>query len=161
MKIMAEPGHFGAPVMPPVPTGGFATIQEARASGVNPGDAVTAVLAPATGGFNARPESLVATTVKAFWQSPTIKAARRIILSAIGAVVLVVGNAFINVWSVGKSLTDAGAIDWRATERTAEIAAGTILVAAVMAWFRVHDNNVVASGPRTRTEPPNLPEPKT
>lgn len=149
-----EPGKFGTEV--PVATQPLissqaaaaavptpATIQEARSAGATPGTILAAPLAPATGPIAGDPESLVVVTVKEFWKSPTAAAIKGVLLTAGAAVLLVLGTTILQAWGEGKSLFDAGAIDWRNTERACEIAGGGVIVAAVMAWARKHDNNAV------------------
>lgn len=140
-----EPGKFGADMpliqnqVPPLPT----TIQEALATGAKEGTLLTAPLVPAKGPIDLPAESLVVVTVKKFWDSKTAKAIKGVLLAAFAAVVIVFGSTCLTVWSSGKSIFDAGAVDWRNTERAAEIAGGGVLVAAVMAWARKIDNNPV------------------
>jgi hypothetical protein len=119
------------------------TIQEAKAAGAVEGTMLAAPLAPSTGPINAPAESMVVVAVKKFKDSPTYKAIRAVVLSAVAVVGITFGNAILNVWSSGKSVFDAGAIDWRATERVAEIAAGPVLIAGLMALMKKKDNNPV------------------
>jgi hypothetical protein len=119
------------------------TIQDAKADGAEEGTILAAPLAPAQGPITGPPESLVVVTVKSFWNTPTWKAVRAVILSAVAVVCITFGNAILNVWSSGKSVFDAGAIDWKATERVAELAAGPILVAGLMGLMKRKDNNPV------------------
>jgi hypothetical protein len=132
----------------------YATIQEAKAAGAVPmktlddgtttkGTMLSAPLAPPTGPIGAPAESLVVVTVKKFWQSKTAQAIKGVLVTAAAAVLLVFCSQLLTVWSSGKSVLDKGAIDWRSTERAGEIAGGGIIVAAVMAWARKHDNNAV------------------
>lgn len=140
-----EPGKFGADMpliqnsVPPLPT----TIQEARATGAVEGTMLTAPLAPAKGPIDMPAESLVVVTVKKFWDSKTAKAIKGVLAAAFAAVLIVFGTTCLNVWAAQKSILDPGAVDWRNTERAAEIAGGGVLVAAVMAWARKIDNNPV------------------
>ncbi len=135
------------------------TIQEARADGAQPGTMISAPLAPATGPIvvgvpqvvradtgRLAQEPMVVVTVKAFWDSPTIKAARAIIFSAILAVLAVLFTTFAGVWTSGHSIFEPGVINWRATEVASEIAAGTILATAFFAYLKRRDNNPVQGG---------------
>lgn len=119
------------------------TIQEARAAGAVEGTILSAPLAPSKGPIDGKAESLVVVTVKNFKDSPTYKAIRAVVLSAVAIVGITFGNAILNVWASGKSVFDANAIDWRATERIAEIAAGPVLVAGLMGLMKYKDNNPV------------------
>lgn len=119
------------------------TIQEARAAGAVEGTMLAAPLAPSKGPIDAPAESMVVVAVKRFKDSPTYKAVRAVILSAVAVVGITFGNAILNVWASGKSVFDEGAIDWKATERVAEIAAGPVLVAGLMALMKKKDNNPV------------------
>lgn len=119
------------------------TIQEARESGVEAGTIVAAPLVPATGKIQQPAESVVAVAVKSFWDSPTIKWARNIIGTAVLAVLGVFTTACMSVWSKGESIFAPGAIDWHATEVSAEVAAGMIIGAAILAYKKTKDNNPV------------------
>ena len=119
------------------------TIQEAVAAGAVEGTMLAAPLAPSKGPIDAPAESMVVVAVKKFKDSPTYKAVRAVILSALAVVGITFGNAILNVWSSNKSVFDSGAIDWRTTERVAEIAAGPILIAGLMALMKKKDNNPV------------------
>lgn len=139
-----EPGKFGAEMplttsQPPLPT----TIQEARATGAVPGTMLSAPLVAAKGPIDLPAESLVVVTVKKFWDSPTAKAIKGVLVAAFAAVVLVFGSTCLTTWAAQKSIFDKGAIDWRNTERACEIAGGGVIVAAVMGWARKRDNNPV------------------
>ncbi len=142
-----EPGKFGAemplttakPAAIPQPD----TIQEARANGAIVGTILAAPLAAAKGPIDAPAESLVVVTVKKFWDSPTAKAIKGVLVAAFAAVVLVFGSTCLTTWAAQKSIFDKGAIDWRNTERAAEIAGGGVIVAGIMAWARKVDNNPV------------------
>jgi hypothetical protein len=164
-----------APVASPAPAGPGPqdvvtiqphTIQAAVAAGVKPGDVIAAPLAPKTGPITvvAAPvaastvtladgsvvtmparEPLVVVTVREFWTSQTGQAIRKILISIGAALALVLGGTFTATWTSGKSIFEAGAVNWKALEIACEIAAGGILVTAIMAWARKHDNSVVAS----------------
>lgn len=140
-----EPGKFGEnmPLIQNPPPSQPATIQEARAAGAVPGTILAAPLAPSKGPIDAPAESLVVVTVKRFWDSKTAKAIKAVLLAAFASVVIVFGSTCLTVWSAGKSLFDKGAVDWRNTERAAEIAGGGVIVAGIMAWARKIDNNPV------------------
>ena len=118
-----------------------ATIQEAKAAGAVEGSILSAPLAPAHGPIQGEPESLVVVTLKNFFETPTWKAVRTVFQAAGLAVFVTFAASLMNVWSAGKSVFDAGAIDWRATERVAELAAGPVLVAGLMALMKKKDNN--------------------
>jgi hypothetical protein len=142
-----EPGKFGTD-MPLLTAKQFqipqpATIQEARENGAVEGTVLAAPLAPSKGPIDAPAESLVVVTVKKFWDSKTAKAIKAVLIAAFASVVIVFGSTCLTVWSSGKSIFDAGAIDWRNTERACEIAGGGVIVAGVMAWARKRDNNPV------------------
>lgn len=123
-----------------------ATIQEAKKAGVVVGDVTAAPLAPQKGPIDAPPESMVVVVVKKFWDSPTIKAARNVMATAVIAVLGVFATACMKVWGAGHSIFEAGQIDWRATEVSAEVAAGLIIGAAILAWKKVKDNNPIQQG---------------
>ena len=120
-----------------------ATIQQARASGAVEGTNLVAPLAPATGPIQGPAESMVVVTVKSFWDSPTIKTARNVIGAALAAVAGVFATACMGVWVKGQSILAAGALNWRATEVSAEVAAGLIIASAILAWKKTTDNNPV------------------
>ena len=63
----------------------------------------------------------------------------------LAVVAVVLGQAAL-AWGDGKSLLDPGAINWRATERLAEIAAGTVIASAFFAWYKTRDNDPVKEG---------------
>lgn len=150
---MPEPGKFGSTEEPmatkPLTTAKApavpapATIQDAIAGGATEGTLLTAPLAPAKGPIDAPAESLVVVTVKKFWDSKTARAIKGVLLAAFAAVVITFGTTCLTTWAGGKSIFDKGAVDWRNTERAAEIAGGGVLVAGVMAWARKIDNNPV------------------
>lgn len=131
------------------------TIQDARSDGAVTGTMISAPLAPAKGPITIVPdvvratdgapakEPMVVVAVKAFWDSPTVKAARNVIGAAILAVFGVLAVTCAGVWTNGHSIFEKGRIDWRATETAAEIAAGTILTSAFFTWMKRRDNNPV------------------
>ena len=131
--------------VPPVPAPALiaapATIQAALAGGAEPGTMLSAPLAPAKGPIDAKAESLVTVTVKNFFDTPTWKAIRTVLQSALGLVLLSIGGTFMATWSAGKSIFDAGAVNWRAVEIACEISGGGAIVTAVMAWAKKTDNN--------------------
>src|ERR1035437_1667680 len=126
-----------APCATPQPS----TIQEAKAAGAVEGTFLIAPLAPASGPIKGEAESLVTLTVKNFFDTPTWKAVRTVFQAAGLVMFLTFGNALLNVWTSGKSVFDKGAIDWRATERVAEIATGPVLVGGLMMLMKRRDNN--------------------
>jgi hypothetical protein len=117
------------------------TIQEAKAAGAVEGTLLVAPLAPSKGPIEGPAESMVVVTVKNFFDTPTWKAVRTVFQAAGLVMFLTFGNALLNVWTAGKSVFDKGAVDWRATERVAEIATGPVLVAGLMALMKRKDNN--------------------
>jgi hypothetical protein len=117
------------------------TIQAAVAAGAVEGTILSAPLAPSTGPINAPAESMVVVTVKNFFETPTWRAIRTALQGAGLVMFLVFGNALLNVWTANKSIFDKGAIDWRATERAAEITSGPVLVLGLMALMKKKDNN--------------------
>lgn len=127
---------------PPTPAPPM-TIQEARADGAVVGTMLSAPLVAAKGPIDLPAESLVVVTVKKFWDSKTAQAIKGVLVACVAAVVIVFGTTCLNVWASQKSLFDKGAVDWRNTERAAEIAGGGVLVAAVLGWARKIDNNPV------------------
>jgi hypothetical protein len=131
----AAPAPACAPVAAP------ATIQDALAGGAVPGTMLIAPLAPATGAIDQKAESLAIVTVKNFFDTPTWKAMRTVLQAAGGAVVLVLGGTFLTTWGAGKSIFDAGAVNWHAVEVACEVAGGGVIVTAVMGWAKIHDNN--------------------
>lgn len=142
-----EPGKFGAD-MPLLTTKQFIvpapeTIQEARAAGAVPGTMLSAPLAAAKGPIDLPAESLVVVTVKKFWDSPTAKAIKGVLITAVAAVSLALGATFLTTWSNGRSIFEKGAVDWRKTEIACEVAGGGVIVAALMGWARKRDNNPV------------------
>ena len=123
-----------------------ATIQDAKAAGAVTGTMLAAPLAPAAGPINAPAESLVVVTVKNFFDTPTWKAMRTVLQAAGGAVILVLGGTFLSTWAAGKSILEAGAVNWRTLEVACEVAGGGVIVTAVMGWAKVHDNNPAKQG---------------
>ncbi len=118
------------------------TVQSADAAGAVVGTVIAAPLAPESGPINAKPDALVVTRVRKLTDTPTFKAVRAVFISAIGIVFLTFGASCMSVWSSGKSLFDAGAIDWRNTERACEIAGGGALVGGLMMLMKGKDNTV-------------------
>lgn len=141
----STPIHFvfsPAPVASSVaPVAQPATIQEAKAAGAVEGTMLKAPLAPSKGPIEGPAESLVVVTVKNFFDTPTWKAVRTLFQAAGFVMLLTFGNALLNVWTANKSVFDAGAIDWKATERVAEITAGPVLVGGLMMLMKKKDNN--------------------
>lgn len=74
-------------------------------------------------------------------ENPTLKAARKIGWTALMAMVGVVLAQFGLAWAKGYSITDKGAVDWRVTERLAEIAGGGVIATAFFAYMKKRDNN--------------------
>jgi len=117
------------------------SIQDARKAGAEEGTILAAPLAPATGPIDVKPESLVVVTAKNFFDTSTWTAIKAVLISAFAAIALTLGTTFISTWSSGKSIFDKGAVDWHATEIACEVSGGGIIVTAVMAWAKKHDNN--------------------
>ena len=117
------------------------TIQSAKAQGLGVGDIIGAPLAPASGPIQGAPESLVAVTVKNFFDTKTWKAIRTVLQAAAAAIILTLGVTFTNTWAKGQSIFSAGAVDWRATEIACEVSGGGVIVLAVMTWAKKVDNN--------------------
>jgi hypothetical protein len=133
---------------PQVVSGAPTTIQEARAGGAVVGTILAAPLAPASGPIDVpKPvattddmigrEPLVVVTVKAFWQSATIKALRNAVLTALGIALGIVAAQIIvaqgDIWE----------INWQTTEKAAIAAAAFSLASGYAAWWRAKDNNAV------------------
>jgi hypothetical protein len=117
------------------------TIQEARAAGAVEGTMLAAPLAPSKGPIDAPPESMVVVTVKNFFDTPTWKAIRTVLQATGAALFIAFASAILPVWAAGKSIFDAGAVDWRVVELTCEIAAGPVLMSGLMALLKKKDNN--------------------
>jgi hypothetical protein len=117
------------------------TIQEAKANGAVEGTILAAPLAPSSGTIQGEAESLVTVTLKNFFDTPTWKAVKKVFQAAGLIMFLTFGNALLNVWTADKSIFDKGAIDWRATEKVAELAAGPVLMGGLMMLMKKKDNN--------------------
>jgi hypothetical protein len=119
----------------------FSSIQAARAAGASEGTVLAAPLAPATGPIAGPAESLVVVTVKNFFQTKTWGAIKAVLVTFTAAILIVLCGTFSVVWSHGQSIFAKGAVDWRAVEIACEVSGGGVLVTAVMAWAKKHDNN--------------------
>ena len=124
------------------------TIQEARADGAVAGTMLAAPLAPASGpidvpdpvatkGDVVGKEPLVVVTVKAFWESATIKALRNAAATAIGLALLVIAAQVVSTGG------DVWTINWQTTEKAAIAAAAFSLASGYAAWWKSRDNNPV------------------
>lgn len=138
---LSTPKATQQPDAPCVTAPVLGSIQEAKASGAVEGTLLVAPLAPSKGPIEGPAESLVVVTVKNFFDTPTWKAVRTVFQGAGFIMLLTFGNALLNVWTSDKSIFDKGAIDWRATERVAEITAGPVLVGGLMMLMKKKDNN--------------------
>ncbi len=140
---MASEPLMQNPPQTPAPT----NIEQAKAQGLAvAGTQLLAPLSPKSGPIPGKSGDLVVGVLKDFWESKTVIAAKRIIVSALLAVVAVILAQCGLAWTAGKSLLDPGAIDWRLTERLAEIAAGGIISSAFFAWYKKRDNDPVKEG---------------
>lgn len=164
-SVPIAPRPISAPELMAIPFPAHTTIQNARNAGAVEGTMLVAPLAPASGPITVNvadvipaktttapdgtktttpaQEPMVVVAVKAFWQSPTIKAARNVIGLAVTAVLGVFATTVMGVWTSGHSIFTKGAVNWRATEIAAEIAGGLIVGSAVLAWVRRSDNNPI------------------
>lgn len=123
------------PPAPAPPT----TIEEAKAAGiaVAPGVALVAPLSPKSGPIAGEAGTFVVTVVKAFWDSPTIKAIRAAVLTALGLALLVFATQIIS------SNGNLSNVNWDTTEKAAIAAAAFSLASAYAAWWKRKDNDPV------------------
>lgn len=148
----AAPVAVASPVEPPCPPLVYGdvlmqpkTIQAARADGAIAGTMISAPLAPAFGpitkGVNqvirAEPgdptsarEPMVVLSLKAFWDSPTIIKARRIVIACAGTGVLAAGTILGTAISAGKTIWT---LPWGQAGTTLLTVALGALIAAVAA----------------------------
>lgn len=107
----------------------------------NPGDIMTAQLAPAKGPIPVAPGTPVVVVVQSFWASPTIKALRGIVVAS--------WLAFLG-YALGKIVEAHGldGIDWHSVIHVG-LNVGVLNGAlGISALLRVHDNNPVNGGSR-------------
>lgn len=123
------------------------------------GTVVAAAVAPATGKIDAPPESLVALTVKHFWDSPTIIKARRILIGALVTGVLASVVILKTALDAGKSIFE---LPWgQAGTVLLTVAFGALIAAGTTAittgYFvrqKVSDNNPTDAGAVNGTKGP-------
>jgi hypothetical protein len=167
-----------APPCPPLASSGDVlmqpkTIQDARADRAVPGTMISAPLAPAFGPITvgveqvvrATPgdptsarEPMVVLTLKAFWDSPTVIKARRIIIACMGTGVLAAGTILGTAISAGKTIWT---LPWGQAGTTLLTVALGALIAAVAAaittgYFVVQktsDNNPIQGAAATKGTP--------
>lgn len=123
------------PAAPPPP----ATIDEARDQGLAvTGTSIAAPLAPKKGPIpNTESGHLVVTVVKDFWESPTIKAIRNAVITAVGLAVLVVAVQVVAVQG------DLSQVNWQTTQKAAIAAAAFSLASGYAAWWKKRDNDPI------------------
>jgi len=119
------------------------TLEAVKAAGLGAGDNIVAPLVSASGPIEHVVGTPVVLIVKSFWDSPTIKTARNIILACLATNAALLGAQFMNVWASGHSIFDASAINWATQLRAMEITSGPIIVAAIMAWSKKRNNDPV------------------
>lgn len=127
----------------PVPT----TIDEAKAAhltatgeALTPGTLLLAPLATKRGPLAGEAGSLVVTVVKDFWDSPTIKALRAAVGTALGLSLLAVSG------QVMAASGDLAAVNWQTTQKIAIAAGAFSLASAYAAWWKRRDNDPVKQG---------------
>lgn len=128
MPLMQNPPALGAPT----------SIEEAKALGpVTAGQLVVAPLTPINGPIDGKPGDFVAGVLKGFWESPTIKALRNAVATAVGLGIGVVTTQIIvaqgNLWDV----------NWQVTQKAAIAVVAFSLATAYAAWWKKHDNDPV------------------
>lgn len=99
-----------------------------------PGVVTAAPVAPKTGSIDVPAGSPVVVVAQHFWDSPTIKAARNLVLGAVGA----------GLFAVALKIVGAGSViglDWIEVRNIAINATVLALAAGFMAWWKVRDNN--------------------
>ena len=114
------------------------TMDAAKSQGLAvSGTMMAAPLAPKSGQIPGESGSLVVTVVKNFWESPTIKAIRNVVIGAVG---LAFFGVAAQIMAVNGDLMQ---VNWQTTEK---IAIGTIafsLASAYAAWWKTRDNDPV------------------
>ena len=96
--------------------------------------AVKAAIAPAAGPIDVPADTPVVTVVRAFWDSPTIRAIRAMVIAAFSAASLA---ALYLVWTAG----NIKKVDWSAVAFAFENAFVIGLAGLLFAWLKTRDNN--------------------
>ena len=105
------------------------------------GAKVVVSIAPPSGRIDAKPETLVAVAVKSFWDSPTVKKTRTVIVTALGGGLALICGAVLTQGSIF-------GLNWPKVLHLAADAVAVALAAAYSGWFlKRKDNNPVNDGP--------------
>jgi hypothetical protein len=128
------------PAQAPSPT----NLVEAKEQGIpiGPGTQITAPLAPKSGPVPGKSGDFVVGVLKDFWESPTIKALRNAVVTAVGLGVLAV------VGQVLAANGDLWAVNWQTTQKIAIAATAFSLASAYAAWWKRKDNDPIKQGPK-------------